>query len=579
MSKEKRGTSKKQAKKLVEAVASVVLAGTVAFADAGTNAAPLTEPAQKALIQLKPFQEPIFWDDDTGVLVLHWSRQIGKSYVLAAWSVKRLLNRPGRLITVLSNSRDNGKEFVEKVKEVCRLAGAAFEDEDLSPSEFFEDMQYEVRIKVDGKVGRIKVLAANPRTARGFSGDLILDEFAFHENSAAIWDAAEPIISSNPDYICRIASTGNGKFNMFYRMVAGAKTTATTTNPAGLCESSAGFIVSRVARSAAYILGQKIYDPKSRQPITPEQAFKAALDKASYRQNYELAFNDEAGALLAHELITSAQYGDDQDSECFICEDEWSPSVLQFLASLPGPLNVGVDVGRKRDLTVITVGERVGGIGGVIMVRAVLRMEAKRTSYQLKRLCEIMDLPNAGRAFIDFTGVGVGLTDDAQDIYGVHRVVGIHFASREVRDEAQAAAAERSIDRNAKPDTALVTELMGLDMLKTFEDARIRIPREGTYYDALRKPQRIAKANGEVRIAAESDEDGHADEFWSLALLIKAFKTPPSVVTSTNGIRLGGGRAGRPRFTPRRLGGRVRSEHSTIIAVSRDDGSEALLAA
>ena len=43
------------------------------------------------------------------------------------------------------------------------------------------------------------------------SGDLILDEFAFHEDANAIWNAAEPILSSNADYLCRIASTPNGK--------------------------------------------------------------------------------------------------------------------------------------------------------------------------------------------------------------------------------------------------------------------------------------------------------------------------------------------------------------------------------
>ncbi len=54
----------------------------------------------------------------------------------------------------------------------------------------YEAMRMELRIVAKGKTGRIKVLAANPRTARGFSGDLILDEFAFHENSATtIWES------------------------------------------------------------------------------------------------------------------------------------------------------------------------------------------------------------------------------------------------------------------------------------------------------------------------------------------------------------------------------------------------------
>ena len=38
---------------------------------------------------------PIFTDNTTGILGLHWARQLGKSTVLAAWAVDRLLTRPG----------------------------------------------------------------------------------------------------------------------------------------------------------------------------------------------------------------------------------------------------------------------------------------------------------------------------------------------------------------------------------------------------------------------------------------------------------------------------------------------------
>src|SRR4051812_27996186 len=244
---------------------------------AAANAA--AERNEDSLVKLKLFQSPIFWST-VGVLILHWSRQIGKSFVLASWAVYRLLTKPGRLVTVLSNSKDNGIEFMQKVREVCALAGVAFEEEDLSPDEFFENMQIEARIKVGGKIGRIKVLAANPRTARGFSGDLILDEFAFHENSAAIWEAAEPILSSNPDFVCRIASTGNGKHNMFYRMSNGLG----PNNGEGF-PSSSGFKVSRVTRSEAHKMGVKVYDPSTRKPITPFEARARALDKRAYDQN------------------------------------------------------------------------------------------------------------------------------------------------------------------------------------------------------------------------------------------------------------------------------------------------------
>ena len=513
------------------------------------------ESSGLGLIKFKLFQVPIFWST-VGVLILHWSRQIGKSFVLASWAVYRLLTKPGRLVTVLSNSKDNGIEFMQKVREVCALAGVAFEEQDLSPDEFFENMQIEARIKVGGRVGRIKVLAANPRTARGFSGDLILDEFAFHENSVAIWDAAEPIISSNPDFECRIASTGNGRFNMFYQMVAGASGVATTANPAGLSESANGYMVSRVSRSAAHKLGQKIYDPKTRKEITPEEARRKALDKASYDQNYELAFNDENTTLLTHELISGCEFSDQigelGELEYFICEQEWTPEALAFLSRCAGPLVLGQDVGRNRDISVQAVGEKIGGI---IFTRGLLRMQNMRLPAQKVQLGSICRLQNFAGALIDMTGIGLGLVEFGQEAFGYYRVQGLHFASKEHRDPTQARLAahlQKTTKARHPADTALVTELMAIDMLEAFTDRAVRIPREQELRDALRKPQKIVTASG-VRIAAETDEAGHADEFWALALMQRRMKAPLGAITDVSGVRLGGQKRGGRRFTPRRL--------------------------
>ena len=123
-----------------------------------------------------PTSSPRSGITSTKTLIEHWSRQIGKSYTYAAWAVDRLLRNPGRLVTVLSNSRENGAEFVAKAQDVCRKLGQAIETESnqaeldgepaLSEDVKFENMRFEIRLTLGGKVGRIKVLAANPRTAR-----------------------------------------------------------------------------------------------------------------------------------------------------------------------------------------------------------------------------------------------------------------------------------------------------------------------------------------------------------------------------------------------------------------------------
>lgn len=445
----------------------------------------------KSLIQFREYQKPIFVDRTAGIQILHWSRQIGKSFVLAAWSVDRLLTRPGRLVTVLSNSRDNGAELNQKISEICEKLGAMFEQVDMSPDTRYENMSMETRITVRGKTGRIKVLAANPRTARGFSGDLILDEFAFHENSRAIWEAAEPIMSSNPDFLCRIASTGNGKYNMFYQMV-----------------TSGSFPVSRITRTDAWHKSMKIYDPNTHEPITPEQARSKALDKRAYDQNYECKFNDENTTLLTHELISSAERADVGQ----IFEQDWTGAAQDILFDCKGDLYVGVDVGRRRDLTVMTVMEK---LGNMFFARVILRCENMRLPQQQERLGFLCRMPKFRRAAIDMTGIGLGLVEYSQDAFGASRIQGINFSTT-------VPVTKRIAQEGRKRETVRVTEAMATELLQTYEDRRIQHPADVQLRDDLRKPEKVVSPGGRVSIAATRDEAGHADHFWSFALAVEA---------------------------------------------------------
>lgn len=496
-------TGAKSAKKAAKAIG---VAAAIAVATAGTVANAVAQAAP--LIVFRKYQERVFWDHETKTLILHWSRQLGKSFTLANWAVKRLVDRPGRLVTVLSNSRANGVEFVLKCQEVCRALGRAIELEsnfaeldkrsDISEDMKYEMMRGEVRLTVDGKVGRILVLAANPRTARGFSGDLILDEFAFHQDSAAIWEAAEPIISSNPDFLCRIASTGNGRLNMFYQLI-----------------SEGRIPYYRVRRSDAWKAGEiKIYSAVTGKPITPEEARAEASDKRAYDQNYECVFNDEASALLTQELINSAQ------REGVEVEDgSWGEGTITRLREKTiGDLYLGQDVGRRRDLSVQCVLEKIGHGYRVV---AMLRMENKRLPYQQAELKRICTLPKFRGGCIDMTGIGLGLVEYAQEEPWGRRIVGVDFSTSEpITQRIQA--------EGRKAPTARVTEIMATELLGVFEDRRIEIPMDPQLRDSLRKPERIVSPGGRVSIAATRDEAGHADEFWAVALAVRASTSTPT---------------------------------------------------
>lgn len=460
---------------------------------------------RKPIILFRDYQKAIFLDRTTGLVVIHWSRQIGKSFTLAAWAVDRLLTMPaGHLVTVLSNSKDNGAEFAIKAAEVCRKLDQAFEMVDgdqglIDENKFresgvdYEAMRFEIRITINGVQSRIKVLAANPRTARGFSGDLILDEFAFHEDSRAIWEAAEPILSSNPQFLCRIASTGNGKHNMFYEMA-----------------TSGDYVVSRVTRTQAYEMGVKIYDMRTRAPITPAEARKQSRDKRAYDQNYECAFADENTILLTTELIAQAE----RDNIGFICDQDWSPEAMRSMRAAQGDLYLGVDVGRFRDLTVMAAVEKVSGI---FLVRGILRCEGMRLPAQRERLAQFFRLPKARRGAIDMTGIGLGLFEFAQDHrdIGIGKIQGINFSST-------VPTTNRIKLEGRKQETVRVTEALATELLTVYEDRRIQHPIDSDLRDDLRKPEKVVSPGGRVSIAAVRDNKDHADHFWAFALAIEA---------------------------------------------------------
>ena len=282
-------------------------------------------------------------------------------------------------------------------------------------------------------------------------------------------------------------------------------------------------------------LGVKTFDPNSRQAISPAEARAQALDKRAYDQNYECAFADENLTLLSHELISAAE----RDDVGFICEQDWENVVLWpgagQASSLSGhrrsgarpdsagdwqdphcprmgSLYIGFDVGRKVDLSVITVMEDLNGLK---LVRGILRMQNLRLPEQQLRLGEICRLPKFRRAAIDMTGLGLGLFEYAQAEFGAGRIAGINFATTVPATKAVAW-------EGRKRETVRVTEALAMELLQVYEDRRIQHPADGRLRDDLRKPEKITTPGGRVSIAATRDEAGHADHFWSFALALEA---------------------------------------------------------
>lgn len=328
-----------------------------------------------AAVPLYPYQQRWFLDRSRFKLG-KFARQTGKTFTTTLEIVDdcyahALQQKRTRWVILSRGERQAREAMNEGVKLHAKAYGMAIEAQEFD----WQGNEGSYRaLEVELPHGsRITALPANPDTARGFSSNVFLDEFAFHRDSGAIWKALFPVISAG--WKLRITSTPNGKSGKFYELDTAED--------------------SDWARHVV-----DIYDAVSDGlPRDVEQLRRAIADEDAWAQEFELRYLDEASAWLSYDLISS-------------CENE--------LAGIPekyagGPCFVGRDIGVRHDLHVITVDEL---IGDVLWERE--RIEQKRATFADMDAAfdDVMIRYNVARACIDQTGMGEPVVERAQRRYG-----------------------------------------------------------------------------------------------------------------------------------------------------------------
>ncbi len=322
-----------------------------------------------------------------------WARQTGKTFTTTLEAVLDVLEAEaeGRVSrwTILSVSRDRALDAMDNgVKLHLRAIGAAFEALDVPLA--VDELAHVVRVGSRGSY--IRAVAAKPSTARGMSDNLILDEFAHHQDNRAIWTALLPVVS-RPDRKLRVISTPNGRGDKFYEIM---------TAPDGLFSRHTVSIYDAVADGL---------------PRDQEELKKAMGDPTAWAQEFECQFIDEATAWLPYDLIDG-------------CEDASAPGEYAG-----GPCFVGMDFAARGDLTVIAVLEQVGD---VLWLRELLELRATSFAAQLAELDRILRGYRVIRAALDQTGLGEMPVQEAQRRHGQYRIEGVLFSPARKLDMATA---------------------------------------------------------------------------------------------------------------------------------------------
>ena len=318
---------------------------------------------------LMPYQRA--WVEDASRFKIGlWSRQTGKSFATACEAVLDCTAQPKgatNLWVILSAGERQALEWMEKAKKWAEAAKATVDSYDeIRTSADALISRAEIRF---GNGSRIVAIPANPDTARGYSANLVLDEFAIHEKPFDIWAAIYPSIT-NPlsgKKKLRIVSTPKGRGNKF----------------ADLWEHNDTYSKHKVTIEDAVRMGL---------PIDLEELKAGVDDPDIWAQEYMCEFIDNTSVLLPYELLGK-------------CE---SASIADDGAS---PIYIGMDVGRSKDLSVIVEAVKLGDVLAVTEVTTLKRMPF---SDQLEILLSKASQSRVQKVCIDSTGIGAMLAEEAR---------------------------------------------------------------------------------------------------------------------------------------------------------------------
>ena len=485
------------------------------------------------------------------------SAQIGYSTASAAWAVDRCLVIPQRTIIFLSRSERQSLELAHRAKEwLDGYHGVAVDWLEATPFAGTSTLQHEIRFP---NGSRIIALAANPDTARGYTGDVVLDEFAFHPDSQAIFTAVYRQVSLG--YHMRILSTPNGQRGKFWELarrlgldmglapVDQPIRVGTITDPslvfgplrttAGLRPASRGQLVqsgkseTRSVDSQSKIANQRfeISDSDSRVANRSEIA-----DSESRIENPKSKTDNpwsghwcDIFKAVDHGLPLdprNVQAGCDEDTwlQEYCCQftsqySEWIPGDLfqrcmssEASTTLTPALSqgerrdraavgegwfyAGWDVARNQDLSVIWLSELVGDVS---WTRGVIEMRNTPTPDQLREARALM--PFVRRMAIDKSGMGLVIFETLEREFP-GQIEGVQFTQQ--TKEAMAVLAKRRM-----------------------EEVKVRLPDSDAVRRAFRAVKKTVNAVGQVRFDAEHDaRAGHADHWWAFCLAETAAQQP-----------------------------------------------------
>ena len=413
-----------------------------------------------------PYQQR-WLDDKAKIKIWEKSRRIGATYVQSYEDVRDCINRSVPAVWFSSADESAAKEYIDYCEKWVKLFHATAK----RLGEVIIDNEKDIKaLVIEFSNGtKIHALSSNPKSFRSKGGKVVLDEFAFHNNPDELWKAARPCITWG--FPLRILSTHNGQNCLYYKFIdqvlKGKLNWSHHKTPIQLAVSEG--------------LVDKIYQRKT--TLQEQEDWMAnekdnCFDEYTWLQEYCCIAVDEASAFLPYDLIATCELND----------------ILRPLEDIKHDFYVGVDIGRRKDLTVIWVLEKIENIKYTRLVIELAKMPFHK---QEEILHEILSHKLFRRDCQDDTGIGMQMAENAQVKFGKFRVEGVTFTNK-------------------------VKEVLAYRLRTEFENKTVFIPNRHEIREDLHSVRKITTASNNIRFDADRSDNGHADRFWALALALHA---------------------------------------------------------
>lgn len=335
-----------------------------------------------------------------------WSRQTGKGFTTSFIASRGAMTEPRSKWLIVAPTERQSLETLDKCKDWIKAANLTVADSE----EEFDALEKGSKIKAKiielSNGSKIYALPGKPASLRGFTGYLVIDEFAFFEDQKEVWKAVFAVIVNPMASIKRviITSTPNGQGDMFHKLV---DENFLNPNPKRKVKWEVQKVTIHEAAKeweAAGKLGTVIDETTGEERAKTAEEYVAEVREAfdtpeAWPQEFECEFLDTTANLFTVDMLNAAESID-------ATEHGFDPDE-------PGEFYGGFDFGGISDPAVFWYAKKVGE---TLITRDVLVLKGLDTVDMLDA-CDSR-IAKCTRVSVDYTGPGRGFGDIAAKKYG-----------------------------------------------------------------------------------------------------------------------------------------------------------------